>query len=379
MGSTRFPGKVVQEVAGAPILQMQVERIRSRGGHDVVIATSDLAPDDRVAAMADEIGVPVVRGSEQDVLGRFHETLREHPAEFFVRLTADCPLTDPDIITAVVKLFLDRGSDYSSNVHPRTFPKGLDVEVVRTKALEVASEEAVDPAEREHVTPFLYRHPERFRLSNLRSGVNAGHVNWAIDEPQDLERIRGLVGSATDRRARWHDLYMRSGNDEMQANTMRFRPAEMDDSEILLSWRNDPMSVMQSRSRGEIPRSEHDEWLGSVLNNPAYRLSIALDGETPVGMVRVDIEAAEGEVSIVVAPNARGRGYSTSILKTLQSELQDDYQIKVLHAHVRSGNLPSLRAFQGSGFKASDNGAEWIHLTWENQNTAGSSAREGSE
>src|SRR5205823_13375067 len=168
MGSTRLPGKVLADLGGRPMLQFMLERLRRLPVSELVVATSTEPGDDAVAALGATLGVRVVRGPEHDVLARFEQALEAHPAEHVVRLTGDCPLADPEVIVATLELHHERHADYTSNVIPRTFPKGLDVEVARAEALRVAAAEAEDPAEREHVMPFLYRHPERFRLATLR-------------------------------------------------------------------------------------------------------------------------------------------------------------------------------------------------------------------
>ena len=193
MGSTRLPGKVLADLGGRPMLQFMLERLHGLPVSEVVVATSTEPGDDAVAALGATLGVPVVRGPEHDVLARFAQALESHPADHVVRLTGDCPLADPDVIVATLELHRERHADYTSNVIPRTFPKGLDVEVARAEALRVAAAEAEDPAEREHVMPFLYRHPERFRLATLRGPELLGHERWTVDTAHDLEIVRQAV------------------------------------------------------------------------------------------------------------------------------------------------------------------------------------------
>ena len=127
------------------------------------------------------------------MLDRFAAALDAHPADHVVRLTADCPLADPVLVEAVLARHLDRGADYTSNVFPRTFPRGLDCEVMTAAALRTAHAEATDPAEREHVTPFLYRRPERFALANMRNDVPLGREGWTVDTADDLAFVRRIV------------------------------------------------------------------------------------------------------------------------------------------------------------------------------------------
>lgn len=195
MSSTRLPGKVLAPVAGAPMILRQIERLRRARSLDrIVVATSTEASDDGLAQVLTTAGVPVHRGDLADVLGRFAGLLDVFgPAETVVRLTADCPLADPTVIDATLARFHESGADYASNVaEPRTFPKGLDVEAMRAAALRAAAAEAADPYEREHVTPFLYRRPERFRLAGHAQDAREGEVRWTVDRPDDLDFVRAV-------------------------------------------------------------------------------------------------------------------------------------------------------------------------------------------
>jgi spore coat polysaccharide biosynthesis protein SpsF len=193
MSSTRLPGKVMAEVAGAPMILRQIERLgRARRLDRIVVATSADPGDDGLAAMLTLNGIPVHRGPLDDVLARFTGALEAFgPAEALVRLTGDCPLADPEVVDAVVALLIDRRLDYAANTPAhRTFPRGLDVEVMRPEALRRAAREAADPYEREHVTPFLYRHPEMFAQDFLSQGADEGEVRWTVDRPDDLQFVR---------------------------------------------------------------------------------------------------------------------------------------------------------------------------------------------
>src|SRR6185312_13872092 len=140
--------------------------------------------------------VPVHRGPLDDVLGRYEGALEAHPAEVVARLTADCPLADPEVIDATLDLLIARGLDYAANTPAhRTYPKGLDVEVMRVDALLRAAREAADPYEREHVTPYLYRHPELFTQDFISQDADEGEVRWTVDRPDDLEFVRAVYAA----------------------------------------------------------------------------------------------------------------------------------------------------------------------------------------
>jgi spore coat polysaccharide biosynthesis protein SpsF len=190
MSSTRLPGKVLRPLAGAPMIVRQIERIaRCRRIDRLVVATSVEAGDDPLARAAMDAGIGCFRGSLDDVLARFTGALDAFgPAGHVVRLTGDCPLADPEVIDAVIARQLEVGADYASNtLERRSFPKGLDAEVVRAEVLREAAAEAVDPYEREHVTPFVYRRPERYRLAGVSQQADEGEVRWTVDFPHDYD------------------------------------------------------------------------------------------------------------------------------------------------------------------------------------------------
>lgn len=195
MSSTRLPGKVMADLAGAPMILRQIERLnRAPSLRRIVVATSDQPSDDPLAHAMQAAGVPVFRGPLDDVLGRFIGAIDAFgPAGIGVRLTADCPLADPGVIEATVALREATGADYAANAgERRTFPKGLDVEVFRVAALRAAAAETRDPYDREHVTPFLYRRPERFALALHHQAVDEGDVRWTVDRPDDLTFVRAV-------------------------------------------------------------------------------------------------------------------------------------------------------------------------------------------
>lgn len=194
MSSTRLPGKVMKSVAGRPMLERQIERLRRCSTLDrLIVATSDDASDNPLAQFLQTIGVETFRGSLHDVLGRYVGAVEALGVNGpVVRLTADCPLTDPEIVDACVRLQARIGVDYASNAQRRTYPRGLDVECFNLDALLAAGREATDPYDREHVTPFLYRNPERFSQGDLVQDRDESALRWTVDTPEDfafVERV----------------------------------------------------------------------------------------------------------------------------------------------------------------------------------------------
>jgi spore coat polysaccharide biosynthesis protein SpsF len=194
MNSSRLPGKVLKPLAGRPLILRQIERVRrSRRIDQLVVATSDRTSDDRLVAVLHAAGVEVFRGPLDDVLARFLGALDAHPAQQVVRLTADCPLIDPELIDATIDLHLRTGADYSQNrLVSAGFPKGQDVEVITAATLRRAGAEAATPQEHEHVTWGIWNHPELYRISRLEPPVDEGDVRWTVDRPDDLEFVRAV-------------------------------------------------------------------------------------------------------------------------------------------------------------------------------------------
>ena len=202
MSSSRLPGKVLKPIAGRPMLAFQVERVRrARLVDRLVIATSVETSDDPIAALCASEKVDCHRGSLADVLGRFHgAALAFGLVDHVVRLTGDCPLSDPDIIDACIALHIANGADYTSNGVTRSYPDGLDVEVLRFSALDRAHREAKEQFEREHVTPYLYRHPELFSLDVLRAPRDLAELRWTVDNPADLDFVTRVVAELAPRK-----------------------------------------------------------------------------------------------------------------------------------------------------------------------------------
>lgn len=191
MTSSRLPGKVMKPILGMPMIGRHIERLNRCDSLDrIVVATSRDPSDDVLAAYCEGLGVRVFRGSLDDVLGRFQGAAIAHgPATHVVRLTADCPLADPQVIDACVWRHIETGADYTSNTIERSYPDGLDVEVMTAEALKVMHREARDPYEREHVTPYLYRHSERFRIAQLVQSAPLSDRRWTVDTPEDFEFV----------------------------------------------------------------------------------------------------------------------------------------------------------------------------------------------
>jgi len=194
LGSTRLPGKALADLAGRPLLAHVVERARAIPGiTEAVLATTVNRTDDPLVAFARDSDIGCIRGSEADVLDRFFVAARETKAEAIVRVTSDCPLLDPAVSGKVLEEYMRRvGVDYVSNVHPPTYPDGLDTEVISAEALGTAAHEAYLASDREHVTPYVWSRPERFRTVNVEHAENLSGHRWTVDTPADLEFVRAV-------------------------------------------------------------------------------------------------------------------------------------------------------------------------------------------
>lgn len=210
MGSTRLPGKVLLDLSGEPMLTRVVHRVqRARWVDEVMIATTTHPADEAIARLCAAHGWPCARGSQEDVLDRYYQAAVASQADVVVRITSDCPLIEPTVIDRVVKEILAHPSeiDYASNVQPpRTFPRGLDVEAMRFEALARAWREDTNMAWREHVTPYIYRHPERFRILNIVNPVELSYLRWTVDTPEDYELVRRVYAYFDDDAFSWRDV-----------------------------------------------------------------------------------------------------------------------------------------------------------------------------
>jgi spore coat polysaccharide biosynthesis protein SpsF len=201
MGSTRLPGKVLRPLCGKTILAHVIDRVRaSQTIDEIVVATTDRPADDAIAALVPAFGATLFRGSEEDVLSRLYFAGRAAKADTIVRITADCPLFDGTLLRAMIEAFTSqrrRGEriDYLSNTINRTYPRGLDAEIIDIAALERAHREAKQPPEREHVTPYIYGHPEWFALRSYTATPDLSQLRWTLDTEEDWHLIEAIYAA----------------------------------------------------------------------------------------------------------------------------------------------------------------------------------------
>ncbi len=207
-GSTRLPGKVLQDLAGQTMLARVIRRTeRATLLDDVVVATTTNGQDDPVVAECRRLGARWFRGNEQDVLDRYFSASEASRAELVVRVTSDCPLIDPGVIDRVVAAFLRERPDYASNFLERTYPRGLDNEVFAFDGLARAWCEATRPYQRVHVTPYFYENPSLFRLLAVKHDRDLSQGRWTVDTPADMRFARAIYDRIGDNdRFTWKDV-----------------------------------------------------------------------------------------------------------------------------------------------------------------------------
>lgn len=207
MGSTRLPGKVLRDIHGKPMLQRVVERARHVQLLDnVIVATSVEPSDDAIAAFCLGHDYPFFRGSEMDVLDRYYQAAREYRADAIVRITSDCPLIDAGVSSETIRAFLDQEPDYASNSLDRTYPRGLDTEVIGRAALERAWRAAEAPYQRVHVTPYIYQNPDEFKLLSVTGSADYSGYRWTVDTPEDLELVRAVYAQMNGDLFPWREV-----------------------------------------------------------------------------------------------------------------------------------------------------------------------------
>lgn len=190
IGSSRLPGKVLRDLAGRPMLEAQIGRLRQcRSVDRIVVATSESPSEQPIVELCHRIHVDVFRGSEQDVLSRFVGAAIKYEADVVVRCTGDCPLIDAGVVDRIVDELIARRQrcDYASNVLKRTFPRGLDAEALHMDTLLRIDRMATDAGEREHVTLLpRQRRDGAFLCHSVEDAEDRSHLRWTVDTAEDL-------------------------------------------------------------------------------------------------------------------------------------------------------------------------------------------------
>jgi spore coat polysaccharide biosynthesis protein SpsF len=194
VGSSRLPGKVLQPIGGRTMLELVVDRTRAIAGvSEVVVATTENIQDDPIAALCQQQGISLWRGSEEDVLERYYQAAIQFQADAILRVTSDCPLIDPEVCSRLLAAFSESKADYASNNNPPSFPHGLDAEVMTFEALRKAHEKSGKSHQREHVTYYMIENPEEFETVFISCDENLSHLRVTVDQVEDLNLVRQIV------------------------------------------------------------------------------------------------------------------------------------------------------------------------------------------
>jgi len=192
MGSTRLPGKVMSDLLGRPMLLWQIESLK-RLKIPLVVATTQKEQDNCIELLARQCNVDFVRGSENNVYERFRKVAETFPSKNHIRVTGDCPLASPVIITQLISLHETANADYTSNTLVRSFPDGVDAEVFSEQAFFRLDSLELNDYQKEHALPGIYQNPNIFRLMNLLEERNLGHWRWTIDYQSDFFWLQGIL------------------------------------------------------------------------------------------------------------------------------------------------------------------------------------------
>jgi spore coat polysaccharide biosynthesis protein SpsF len=191
MGSTRLPGKVMLEILNKPVIWHVVSRVSKTQSIDrLIVATTTRSEDDVIETFCRENNISFFRGSNEDVLDRYYQCAKKFDMENIVRITADCPLHDPNVIDLVIKRYKSGNYDYISNTDPPSYPDGIDVEVFSLTALEKAWNNANLSSEREHVTPYIRKNKNLFRVENVQNETDLSELRWTLDQEEDFRFIQ---------------------------------------------------------------------------------------------------------------------------------------------------------------------------------------------
>jgi len=192
-GSTRFPNKVFALIDSKPLLWHVVNRLKyAIKIDDIIVATTVSEKDDKIEEWCKENNVHCFRGSEDNVLNRYYSASEAYPSDYVVRITADDPFKEPKVIDAVITKLIEEGYDHVTNNLPPSFPEGLDCEAFKKSALDRSEKEAETAFEREHVTQYIYHHPEIFKIGNVSNGENLSYLRWTVDKDVDFEMVKAV-------------------------------------------------------------------------------------------------------------------------------------------------------------------------------------------
>jgi len=207
LSSSRLPGKVLKPILGKPMLLHQIERLgNSKMIDKLIVATSIDGSDDDIEQMCLDNKIEVFRGDLNNVLDRYYQCTKQYNPDYIVRLTGDCPLADWQVVDQVIQNHLSGDFDYTNNCIAPAFPDGLDVEVMTMSALAESKQSATLPSEMEHVSQYINKNPNKFKIGSSHYKEDLLHLRWTVDEPEDFDFVEKV----------YHHLYKDHPNFLMQ-------------------------------------------------------------------------------------------------------------------------------------------------------------------
>lgn len=211
MGSTRLPGKVMKKIDDKhTLLQFQIEQLENcKKIEKIVIATTTKKEDSIICEHVLEQGLDVFRGKSEDVLDRYYHCAKKFNFPIIVRITSDNPLIDPYLVEKVISKFEQESCDYISNVILRTFPYGTEVEIFTFEALEKTWKESKKQQDREHVTSYIYKNPNKFNIQNFSNNEDLSHFKWTVDTENDFKKVKKIVSLIKKRPIEIQDIIMK--------------------------------------------------------------------------------------------------------------------------------------------------------------------------
>lgn len=195
MGSSRFPGKILEKINNISLLELQHRRlVNSKKANKIIVATSNKSIDNSIEELCIELGILCFRGSEDNVLDRYYQAAKAHDIDTIIRSNGDCPFIDPAEVDKLIEIweFNYPNYDYISNILEETFPLGMHIEIFKTASIKKALNENLSKEDLEHVTPYLYRNPEKFNLLSVRNEEDLSKYRWTIDYPEDLKFVEEI-------------------------------------------------------------------------------------------------------------------------------------------------------------------------------------------
>lgn len=192
-GSTRFPNKIFVEIDGKPLIWHVVARLKyAKMIDDIIMATTTNPMDDLIQEWCEEENIKCFRGSEEDVLNRYYNASLAFPSDIVVRITADDPFKEPSLIDRIISKLITEDYDYVTNNYPPSFPEGLDCEAFKSEVLSKMERNSADRFEREHVTQYVFHHPEQFKIGNVSSERQLSSYRWTIDTEEDYKMVQAI-------------------------------------------------------------------------------------------------------------------------------------------------------------------------------------------